>query len=209
MTTTRTTALLALTLLLLAPAADAKYRPMGLPEVLARAELIVQAKILSVGKTTVTVEIEQALHGKLPAPGEDGQRPRLRVQKFRDWTCASRWTAYRPGQRLVWCLTTVANSKTVYRPLGAGDEGELPVVGKHAYFGGILVDHTLRKTVQADGARFSGQPLVLKQLLPAIKGFRSLFRHHKGKLERTGDPAKVAAFAKRSPLHAELARGAR
>jgi hypothetical protein len=118
-------ALAVLTFLFPVPA-DADYRHMSRLEVIAAADVIVMGTVTRVNDTTIDLRIDHAIHGPVGA----GQT--ILVRKFYDWPCAWRWGPYQIGERLLMFLGSRHDATGMYRILGAGDEGETPIVDAKA-----------------------------------------------------------------------------
>src|ERR1700752_2278014 len=98
-----------------------KYVALELHELIAYADLCFAGTIVEVDAQTISIEVETV--------GFGNPEKRVQVERFRDWTCASRWTPYEIGQR---CLYFVAASKGEEAPwhiLSGGGEGEMPLTG--------------------------------------------------------------------------------
>ena len=108
----------------------ADYTRMFIDQVLDRAALIGVGEVLEVGDSTVVVEVEQVLKGVAPSGP-------LRMKQFVDWPCATRWTSYATGQRAIFCLES---RHGLYQTVGAGNEGEFPIVDGRVYFITYLSD---------------------------------------------------------------------
>ncbi len=115
---------LPITAVLAAPAAP-KYLPLKFSEMVMSADLIVHGEIVVLTKETFTLEIETLVAGELTAKQTESKR--IEVRRFHDWTCASRWLAYSPGQEVVLFLAKPTKDSPFFRILSAGGEGEMPV----------------------------------------------------------------------------------
>jgi hypothetical protein len=93
----------------------ADYRPLQLYEMIIKAEKIVYGKIISLDSGRFTLEIEGSV------TGDSGT---IVVGRFENWTCASRWTTYKVGQRLFLFLTRWDGVLTA---MSGGNEGEMPI----------------------------------------------------------------------------------
>ena len=89
-----------------------------LPELVAISELVVVGKIEKVSGLNFIFKIDQVAKGKW-------EKHTIEVQKFSDWTCASRYSKYEKGQKAVLFLCKeTRKGKKVWRAMGAGNEGE-------------------------------------------------------------------------------------
>jgi hypothetical protein len=149
---------LASVLLLLFPA-PVDYRRLQLHELAAVAERVVVGEIVAVQEDTYELAVERTLVGV--------HVERLRLRRFDDWTCAGRWAPYREGQRML----VFARGE---RALGAGNEGEMPLVGA-----GALVPYSVRghRFVErpVDGGELHASWVPLAGVAGALSAFRSSF----------------------------------
>lgn len=120
-----------LTLTALASAPD--YRRYRLHELALLADHVVVGTIDAQREETFELAVEQTWVGQPQA--------RLNLEKFQDWTCAGRYAPYLVGQRVLLFLRQG-------QVMGAGDEGEMPLVGE-----GALVPYGVR------GSRYVERPL--------------------------------------------------
>ena len=108
-------------------AALADYAPLELRSLFGASDLAVIGTIETVETDVFTMIVDEVVFGSY-----DGDS--ITITKFRDWTCASRWTPYERGQHiLVFLWRQLSDGVTHYRIRGAGDDGELPIVGSYAY----------------------------------------------------------------------------
>ena len=89
------------------------------------ADLIVLGKIRSVADRHLDLRVDEVLRMKDSIDAEAGGT--LKLRKFFDWQCASRWKEYKPGQRLLMFLIRDEHRDGVLRPMGGADEGEMPL----------------------------------------------------------------------------------
>jgi len=150
---------LVLASVLLAPAAP-DYVRLELHELVAGAQRIVCGSITAVQDKTFDLAVERDLAGQ--------GAPTLHLERFFDWTCAARWAHYEVGQRVVLFLDGG-------RAMGAGDEGDWPVVDGAAFAPYRI--HGLEPDARADGTS-RGTPLMLDELAAAVRGHRAAFRAH-------------------------------
>src|SRR5262245_63761385 len=101
-----------------AAAEPPEYTRYELFELALCAGRVVTGEIRSVGSSTFELRVEERI------VGEDVAR-RLEVACFENWTCAHRWAAYQPGQRVLLFLAPAQDGSHVARILGAGGEGEM------------------------------------------------------------------------------------
>lgn len=212
--------------------AQAYYVERLLAEVIAEADVIVVGTIRDVkaGKdvfpadhyqkgstlyrtSCLAVSVERVVKGTGIANGDV-----LPVDGFVDWSCASRWARYAPGQRAVLFLHTPptdceACAKPTWRVVGAGNEGEVPLDDQFAYFH-AGEDGLSQKQFDVAGGQFFGRRAPVASFLEAVTDFQRLFdwtfQHPKWPtIRQVATDAEVAAYEGRSPLHARLVRQVR
>ncbi|HEY1030485.1 MAG TPA: hypothetical protein VGD89_01850 [Flavipsychrobacter sp.] len=112
-------------LLAIAYNASADYRHMQLHEALDKADHIVIGKITLVGESYFQFAVDTVLKGNI--------RHSIKVKKFKNWTCASRYSDYKKGQEEI--LLLARNESGEYYPIGGGNEGEIPISQDSVYYG--------------------------------------------------------------------------
>ncbi|KAB2807709.1 hypothetical protein [Phaeocystidibacter luteus] len=99
----------------------AEYVAVPLYQMILTADEIVYGEIIALDSTSYQFKIE----------GETVEdREVITVRRFEDWACASRWTKYAVGQKL---LLFLVEHDGAYVTMSAGNEGELPILGDHIY----------------------------------------------------------------------------
>ncbi len=86
-----------------------------------KANEIASGEIICVDKSVFELKVNRSLNSVNHV---------LTIQKFEDWTCAIRWSDYFVGQKLLVFL--VKDENGLY-PIGAGNEGELPILDNKVY----------------------------------------------------------------------------
>ncbi|MDX6183787.1 hypothetical protein SGQ44_15920 [Flavobacterium sp. Fl-77] len=123
-------------LLIFTSVCNAKYSPLLISQLIDNSKIIGIGEIKNVEGKQISVLFSELIKGKLT-------NLTVKINQFENWTCASRWTNYKRGQKIFFFLTT---EKGVYTILGSGNEGELPIQGKKAYYkspyGGLDKDST-------------------------------------------------------------------
>jgi hypothetical protein len=109
----------ALCLASLAPSRSSlSYTRYKLFELAMQSDIAVYGTISALQDTTFDLQCERSVIGpKIPAV--------LRVQRFEDWTCASRWSQYAVGQRVLLFLRKPSADWPYPIILGSGGEGEI------------------------------------------------------------------------------------
>lgn len=123
-------------LLIFTSVCNAKYSPLLMSQLIDNSKIIGIGEIKNVEGKQIFVFFSELIKGKLTSRT-------VKINQFENWTCASRWTNYKKGQKIMFFLTT---EKAVYTILGSGNEGELPIQGKKTYYkslyGGLDKDST-------------------------------------------------------------------
>lgn len=93
------------------------------------------------------------------------------VDKFEDWTCASRFTSYKSRQKEF--LFVKKNKATGhYYPLGAGNEGEVPIIDNFVYYRGqYLAIDTATKVYNVYSGIVRGYRYKKSEFIQAIRDF--------------------------------------
>ena len=103
----------------------AEFQPMTIHEMMIKSDKIVSGEIINLDSTHFELKIKKSL------TGDNGI---IRIRKFENWTCAWRWTKYEKGQNL---LVFVRKWNNEYHSMGAGNEGELPIIKDEIYINGL------------------------------------------------------------------------
>lgn len=209
-------------------ATPARYRSLEPFELALMADLIVDGTIVGIGahgmtpREVFTVRINAILAGE--APGET-----LQVVQFIDWTCASRYAPYEEGQRALFHLEFSRDEKDVVVPngplqvLGAGNEGECPVVEERLFHRPSWND-VRGEEHSVFGHRYFCVASSKAEYTEAIVGLRSCYRwtldpkevressrgwFYAGTLRQLCSDDELAAFAASSDIAKRLVTGVR
>ena len=162
--------------------AAARYRPLHLEELLFDSELIASGEITEVNGDTYNFR----LHEVIAAPDGDllAAGAIIEIDRFRDWTCAGRWTSYAPGQQLL--VFASRTDEGTWKARGSGAEGEMPIADGQVWFPSVLSDITgtrarpdalaPRPVATVDGADWYGRGFPEGETLAAIGALRSCLR---------------------------------
>jgi len=200
---------LVLLLLLLAPlSARADYSPVPLFDLLGTSDLVLVGTIAELDAEAYTLAVSERIAGAWT-------EPTIRVQRFEDWECASRWAPYAEGQEVLVCLRRVRTDEgaAVYRIRSGGGEGEMPVVD------GSVVCRTFAADAEecaVGDARLRGVLATVAEVAAAVRGLRACYAFE---VDRDAWPRLVGVraeasdeelrrFRERSPLAARLADAA-
>ncbi|MCL6274768.1 hypothetical protein M3P19_12170 [Muricauda sp. 2012CJ35-5] len=112
---------LALILFFIVSSTRAEFVSMDILTMTLKADSIVAGEITCVDNLVYELEVSQSI-GQI-----DGV---ITIRKFNDWACAVRWTDYFVGEQL---LAFLVKDKNGFRALGAGNEGELPILKNNVY----------------------------------------------------------------------------
>lgn len=171
------------------PPEPARYTRYELFELALCAERVLTGEIRSVDSSTFVLSVEQRVVGTLSPET-------LSVARFEDWACASRWTEYRVGQRVLLFLGASVPDSNVQLILGAGGEGEMPLAGAQVVVREYDVRGYPRAWHEVRDGKADGTLVDLDEVVSAVRGFRAAFRWQAG----TSRPIRV------EPVDEELAR---
>ena len=115
----------------------AKYLPTPLWEMALTADKIVYGEITELHENDYTLKIISN------ATNDSGT---IKIQRFKDWTCAARWTPYAKGQKVVVFLEKREN---VYHIMSGGGEGEMEVMNENVNFKNYIIDCNV-KDIKSD-----------------------------------------------------------
>lgn len=104
---------------------SAKYEPQILSRLIDNATLIGRGEIIKIEGSQILIRLDELYKGKT-------NTKILKVNKFKDWTCAWRWTPYKIGQKELLFLKN--SSFESYDILGSGNEGEMPIFLNILYY---------------------------------------------------------------------------
>ena len=116
--------ILLLTIILLKYNAYSVYVKTFLPSLIEKSKIIVHGKIVSVDRETFKIVTIKKIKSISKADT-------LTIQKFKDWTSASRYSKYEIGQEAIYFIEL---KKGKLKIIGDGNEGELFVKSDSAYF---------------------------------------------------------------------------
>lgn len=111
-------------LLIFTSVCNAKYSPLLISQLIDNSKVIGIGEIKNVEGKQISVLFVELIKGKLA-------NRTIKINQFENWTCASRWTNYKKGQKIMFFLSA---ENGVYKILGSGNEGELPIQGKKTYY---------------------------------------------------------------------------
>ena len=104
----------------------AELIPTSVSQMIDKADLIVQGQIKKVIDSYIEVSIIRSVKGKV-------LKKRIRIEKFQNWICASRYKPYEVGQQELFFLQKNKKNNT-WQIMGGGGEGEIPIINKTLYF---------------------------------------------------------------------------
>jgi len=102
----------------------ADYSRLLFHEVLNLSELIVLGEIKVVDSLYFYVNIKETLKGKTESYS-------IKIRKFENWSCASRWGKYKVHQKGIFALN---RKKGNWQITGFGNEGEMPIENENLFF---------------------------------------------------------------------------
>ncbi|HTF90923.1 MAG TPA: integrin alpha [Planctomycetota bacterium] len=148
------------------PASLLSYTRYRLFELALSADVVVSGEIIDVDVDTFDLRVDQAIVQALPAPT-------VQVKRFKNWTCASRWTDYAAGQRVLLFLEKPQEAGKSYSILGAGDEGEMPRIGSDVLVHGYRVRACKHASYPVDSESVRGTLIPFEEFRAAILGIRA------------------------------------
>ena len=102
------------------------YDPTSLWKLILKSDVAGECEIQKVNEHEIEVKFTDIYHGEL-------KTNTIKVEKFQDWACASRWTKYKVGQKeIMFIVKNLKSEKWII--IGAGNEGELPVENNIVYY---------------------------------------------------------------------------
>ncbi|MDF1698326.1 MAG: hypothetical protein P1U56_20925 [Saprospiraceae bacterium] len=196
--------------------AKADYAPMALHELIIKSDKIVYGEIVELSSEHFKFKVKGSL---------TGDKGVLKIRRFMDWTCASRWTKYETGQKLL--LFLFSNNDKLHI-MGAGDEGELPISDNSVYVHGLslgYVNGDQNDILNSDftfpieqynlyGADYFGNKFELNEFLESAAFIRQCFNLEKGEYfgmfdwEFSCDFQVIKAKAKKSLIITAILREA-
>ena len=166
-------ALSCLALTTVAPrAADAKYAPPAVTDMLFASELVAIGEIVEVKKKTYTLEIEEILRGGAKVSG------RVTIVKKRDWTCSVRAIPYAVGQRIVVLANEAEDESGHFITRSAGHEGELFITDGGEVALGYFFTTSAREIESRVGGKklsFYGDLVTESTFVDAMRGVDTCF----------------------------------
>jgi len=178
----------------------AKYDPLLVSQLIDKSQIIGIGEIKSIENGNVLVVFSDIIKGKLA-------NRTLKVEQFRNWTCADRWTNYKKGQKIMFFLTI--SKEGTYKILGSGDEGELPIVNEKIFYKSLYgpFDKNSTKLV-VYGADLYGYTFnVLDVKNGILEYIRNGLTYHKIAKQKNNEKQKIKnPFLKKlvSELHTEI-----
>ncbi len=167
-----------------APAA--RYSPRHPYQLALQADWIVEATILRIDaprrgflsrdkiRPMMTLRVHAVIAGTLE--GDE-----LEVLQFNDWTCASRYAPYRPGQHSVFHLSRELtpdgelDPDGLPRPIGGGNEGECPIAGDQLLHQAFGWRDTERLEHAVRDVKYRGVATDKVEYVEAVRGLRRCF----------------------------------
>jgi hypothetical protein len=104
--------------------AFSEYVRTFLPSLIENSKIIVHGRIIFVGKETFKIVALKTIKSKTKCDT-------LVIQKFKDWSSASRYSTYEIGQEAIFFIES---RKGKFHVMGKGNEGELVVRSDTAYY---------------------------------------------------------------------------
>ena len=175
--------------------AQADYEPTLLPALIDDSDLIFYGEIVAIQKGSVTAKALEIIKGANPKSG-------IVIDKFENWTCASRFAPYRMGQKEFFFLKRKKGLNRFFA-LGAANEGEMPAANQKVYYQTqyLSIDkHPHLFKVYGGGVR--GYVYDKSQFVEAVRFYiryrsdiRSSIIHNQARIDTTKNIALLRIFA--------------
>jgi hypothetical protein len=153
--------------------AAAHYESVPLQLLVLSSDAIVSGEIVALSSRTFVLRVDEHAFGPVTA----GRT--MRVHRFQNWPCASRWARYAVGQRVVLSLQRERDGS--WQIQSSGGEGEMPVDGDRVFVSPAYsalapagVDVYAQHSVH--GGAYAGFSLSRAELLAAVRAARACYR---------------------------------
>jgi hypothetical protein len=158
-----------LALLAVSFAVDGRYRHQSFVSLYRNADAILVGHIVEVTPDTYRVRIAEVFRGHKTAVLQPGDA--IDIGRFRNWTSASRWTAYTTKQHLLLFLRLSGTSAKLpaWHALGAANEGEMPIEGNSVYVGASGDGSPIGSSHRVYGASYPSREFPLAVVLAALR----------------------------------------
>lgn len=195
------------TLFLTANFANAKYAPLALHDLVGASDLIVIGSISQLNSKSFILEVSQVIAG-------DYDKGQIKVEKFKDWTCAARWCKYDKGQNVMLFLEKPDKNNSSFSIRSGGGEGEMPVVDEFVYYRGRSIDDIPQEIYKVFGESLYGQKISLEEFINSIQQYRKCFQVETDKssgfsiksIQQLCSPTEIESYRKSSKLSAHLVK---
>ncbi|MCI5055214.1 MAG: hypothetical protein MRY83_03845, partial [Flavobacteriales bacterium] len=158
--------ILSIYLLILFLKVEAKYAAYSIEHMVLTCDTFLIGQIVTHDAETFTIAL-------------DDSSGHVRIQKFKNWTCAHRYAEYEIGQKALFFLE---KRDRKFYVMSGGNEGELPIVGDSLYLSSLSVYYpfdldvgqelTGSKTTLISGKRFHGYDFRTRHFVETIRTFR-------------------------------------
>jgi len=178
----------------------AKYDPLLVSQLIDKSQIIGIGEIKSIENNNILVLFSDVIKGKLTTRT-------LKIEKFKNWTCASRWTNYKKGQKIMFFLTI--SKERIYKILGSGNEGELPIVNKKIFYKSLYggLDKNSTKFAVYGGDLYGNNFNVLDVKNGILEYISNRLTYHKMAKQKNNEKQKIKnLFLKKlvSELYTEI-----
>jgi len=133
------------------------YSPLSIKQLINQAEIIAKCEIISMDETTFTVKFIDVIKGQTAK--------KLKINKFKNWTCGSRAIDYKVGQTE---LIFLSKYKNHWIALGAGNEGEIFMQKDIVYYRQYIPLKKSDNHFEIEGKKFRGIIFEYKDVKEAI-----------------------------------------
>ena len=181
------------------------YALIPLDRMIGTAEIIVAGEVVSVNDATFTARVDSAVVG-------DVSLKQLEIAQYipNRFEGTPRPAPYAVGQTFLWFL--VKDEKlgpNVWRIMGVGGEGEMPIAENFVYFPARHIDGLKAESYRVHGALRTTERFELPAFLDAVKNYRKCFKWEPARAERpkpvlSCDQATLDQLSKTSLVHKYL-----
>jgi hypothetical protein len=182
------------------------YALIPLDRMIGTAETLVVGEVASVSDATFRANVKEVVAG-------DFSSKQLEIAQYipSRFEGKPRAVSYATGQTFLWFLVKDEKLQrpNVWRIMGAGGEGEMPIDDGFVYFPARHIDGLKAEPYRVHGAERTTERFELPAFIDAVKNYRKCFKWEPAKVERPKpvavcDQATLDQLAKTSVAHKYL-----
>jgi len=161
------------------PSTMSDYALIPLDRMIGTAEFIVVGEVVSMSDTTLRARVDSAVVGDFSGPLEIAQYIPSRFEG------TPRPAPYATGQRFLWFLVKDEKLRpNVWRIMGAGGEGEMPIDDNFVYFPARHIEGLKAEAYRVHGAQRTTERFELPAFLDAVKNYRKCVKWEPARSQR-------------------------